>query len=77
MKRIFERIEQERNDNEYNRTKILERADLKGPEKNLKFDINSAGGLRLLENSDSASNRQSYINNLAQNNEEHLKSTTY
>ena len=77
MKRIFERIEQERNENEYNRTKILAKGDLLGgATKDLAFDINSSGGLRLLEKADSVGNKGSYMNDLAKNNEEHLKRAT-
>ena len=77
MKKIFEQIERENNENEFNRTTITDRADvLRNTANRLQFDINSANSLRILETSDSTNNKNSYINRLAKENEEHLKRVT-
>ena len=77
MKRIFEQIEKDRNENEYNRTCILDRAnELKDAANRLAFDLNSSNGVRLLETIDSSIKKSSYVNKVAGSNIEHLKRTT-
>ena len=74
MKKIFEQIERENNENEYNRTTIMDRADVfRNTANRLAFDTNQANSLRIMETNDSANNKNSYVNRLARENEEHLK----
>ena len=75
MKRIFDKLEFERSqNNEYNRTKIYDRTE-ELERHRFKFDINRSHGLRILETSDSTTKQNSYFNRLAKNNQEHIKRT--
>ena len=74
MKKIFEQIERENNENEYNRTTIMDRADVfRNTANRLAFDTNQANSLRIMETNDSSNNKNSYVNRLARENEEHFK----
>ena len=62
LKKIFMQIEKERNENEFNRTQIQNRRDmLQDVVKDLEFDINQTGDLRLLDNCDPSSRNNSYL----------------
>ena len=64
MKRVFEKIEKENNENEYNRTEIQKgvlNQYLINTRKN-KFDLNQSNGIRLIERTDCSSKKTSYVN---------------
>lgn len=68
MKKILDQIDIERNENEYNRTLIYERAKvLKETAESFKFDINSSNSLRLVDTTDRILKYGNYMNKLINN----------
>jgi hypothetical protein len=73
MKKIFDQIEKEKNENEFNRTMIQNRTE--GFNKTLNdfsFNLNSTGAVRILDRIDSSSAGDSYLNRVKKLNKTHL-----
>ena len=74
MKKIFEQIEREKNENEYNRTEIQERANyLTDQLLKFKFDLNQSGALRIIESLEKSSHNKSYSAEIERENKKALK----
>jgi hypothetical protein len=73
MKKIFEQIDRERNENEYNRTTIQDRvAGLGETLQRFQYDLNQSGDVRLLDVTDSSAKQNSYLNKSIENNRNSL-----
>jgi hypothetical protein len=76
MKRIFEKIERERNENEFTRTEVLERADdLDKVRLKNRFNLNQSRDLRIIENYSTQNKGESYIKRIKELNEPRLQDT--
>ena len=60
MRKIFDQIEKEKNENEYNRTEIQDRTNLFDETlQRFQYDINQSGAIRLIEVQDTSSKTHS------------------
>ena len=76
MKKIFDQIEREKNENEYNRTEIQDRAgNLVDALAHFQFDLNQTQAIRMVDKIDSQSKDQSYVNTQMSKNNQHLLDT--
>ena len=65
MKKIFEQIEREKNENEYSRTEVYDRAMyLTDQLLKFQFDLNQSGALRIHDSSEASAHKKSYINKM-------------
>ncbi len=63
IRKIFDKINRDRNENEYNKTEIQARAGYLIDHLNkFQFDLNKSGAVRILEAYDSQAKRNSYFN---------------
>ena len=77
MKTVLQKIDKEKNENEFNRTEILKghlEGMIKKPRK--KFDLNSTQGIRLMDRSDCSTKKKSYMNKLIKKNQEQYNKIT-
>jgi hypothetical protein len=76
MKKIFDQIEKEKNENEFNRTVIQNRTEgLNKTLNDFSFNLNSTGAVRILDRIDSSSAGDSYLNRVKRRNVSHLAQT--
>lgn len=62
MRKIFEQIERDKNENEYNRTEVQDRAgNLRDTLAHFQFDLNQTQAIRMVEKHDSECKDQSYM----------------
>ena len=65
MRKIFDQIEKEKNEDEYNRTEIQDRRNLFDDTlQRLRFDINQSGAIRLIEVQDTRSKDSTYLSQM-------------
>ena len=76
MKKIFDQIEREKNENEYNRTEIQDRtAGFGDTLLRFQYDLNQSGDVRILDNFDSFTKLNGYFNKNLDHNKTHFKRT--
>ena len=65
MRKIFDQIEKEKNEDEYNRTEVHDRRNLFDDTlKRIRFDINQSGAIRLIEVQDTRSRDSTYLSQM-------------
>ncbi len=78
MKKIFEQIEREKNENEYNRTEIQDRSSmLNNTLQRFQFDLNQSGGIRIIDKTDSMVSPRSYTSQVRRTNQSHLSAVKH
>ena len=75
MMKIFEQIQKEQNENEYNRTEVTDRTSILKQLMAEKFSLNQSQDVRIIEQTDSTRFKNSYVSKLRERNLTSLSQT--